>query len=142
MHAPLFTNFISCIHTRLSARRQVRIMQKRGKISERSRRSAAPTSVVTAPAPACWTFLTNHTHVLLCLFRQPDQRLRDVAASVGITERMVQRIVAELVDAGYLQISKDGRRNRYTVYADLQLRHPLEMQHTIGELLQVLSAAP
>lgn len=97
--------------------------------------TAAPVSL----APATWTFLTNHTHVLLCLYREPDQRLRDVALAVGITERMVQRIVAELSDAGYLQIQKEGRCNRYTVNSHLQLRHPLEMQHTIGELLEVLS---
>jgi hypothetical protein len=84
--------------------------------------------------------VTNHTHVLLCLFRHPDLRLREVAAAVGITERMVQRIVAELVEAGYLQITKNGRCNCYTVNPGLRLRHPLEMQHTIGELLTLLSA--
>ncbi len=94
---------------------------------------------VAASLPASWTFLTNHTHVLLCLYCQPDQRLRDVALAVGITERMVQRIVAELSEAGYLHIQKEGRCNRYTVTSSLQLRHPLEMQHTIGELLEVLS---
>jgi predicted transcriptional regulator len=73
------------------------------------------------------------------LYRQPDQRLRDVAASVGITERMVQRIIAELVGAGYLVIQKEGRRNRYTVNSKLQLRHPQEKHHSIGELLSVLS---
>jgi len=101
--------------------------------------SPSPVAVTVVPAsPASWTFLTNHTHVLLCLYRQPDQRLRGVALAVGITERMVQRIVAELAEAGYLHIEKEGRCNRYTVTADLQLRHPLEMQHTIGELLEVL----
>jgi hypothetical protein len=92
-----------------------------------------------AKSPVSWTFLSNHTHVLLCLYRQPDRRLRDVAAAVGITERMVQRIVAELAYAGYLQITKEGRCNRYTVNVELRLRHPLEMQHSIGELLTVLS---
>ncbi len=101
-------------------------------------RALASVSAVTAPKTS-WTFLTNHTHVLLCLYRQPDQRLRDVATAVGITERMVQRIVAELADAGYLQIEKEGRCNRYKVTANLYLRHPLEMRHTIGELLEVLS---
>lgn len=86
-----------------------------------------------------WTFLSNHSHVLLCLYRQPDHRLREVAAAVGITERMVQRIVVELANAGYLKIIKDGRCNRYIVNAHLRLRHPLEMQHTIGELLGLLT---
>jgi len=86
-----------------------------------------------------WTFLTNHSHVLLCLYRTPDRRLRDVAIAVGITERMVQRIVGELVKAGYLTISKEGRRNRYVMNSRLRLRHPLEMHHTIGELMEALN---
>lgn len=98
---------------------------------------AAPARL--SPAPA-WTFLTNHTHVLLCLYRTPDVRLRDVAARVGITERMVQKIVAELEDAGYLEIRKQGRCNTYHLQTALRLRHPLEAHHTIGELLAVLAA--
>ncbi len=86
-----------------------------------------------------WTFLTNHTHVLLDLYRNPDRRLRDVAIAVGITERMVQRIIAELVKSGYVKILKDGRRNHYVVNSRLRLRHPLETHHTIGELLQILT---
>ncbi len=112
------------------------------KLPKSPKKTTSPLAVglaSAAPRPASWTFLTNHTHVLLCLYRQPDQRLRDVALAVGITERMVQRVVAELVDAGYLHIQKVGRRNQYTVMSDLQLRHSLEIQHTIGELLDVLS---
>jgi DNA-binding MarR family transcriptional regulator len=85
-----------------------------------------------------WTFLTNHLHVLLFLYRRPDQRLRDIAVAVGITERMVQRIVVELVEAGYLKILKEGRRNHYIVNSRLRLRHPLEMHHTVGELIKIL----
>ena len=85
-----------------------------------------------------WTFLTNHAHVLLCVARDPDVRHRDVAAAVGITERATQRIVADLVDAGYLERERDGRRNRYRLNADLPLRHPLERDHRIGEILAVL----
>jgi DNA-binding MarR family transcriptional regulator len=88
-----------------------------------------------------WTFLTNHAHVLLCLYQQPDRRLRDVATAVGITERMVQRVVAELAEAGYLKITKEGRCNRYEINTALYLRHPLELQHTIGELMKVLSSS-
>lgn len=91
----------------------------------------------TAVSPG-WTFLTNHAHVLLCIYRTPEIRLRDVAEAVGITERMVQKIVAELVEAGYLQVQKVGRRNQYTVHAKYRLRHPLEAHHTIGELLELL----
>src|SRR5919202_2239784 len=66
-----------------------------------------------------WTFLTNHGVVLLCLAADPGQRLRDVAASVGITERAVQRIVADLEAGGYLTRTRVGRRNQYKLHADL-----------------------
>ena len=87
---------------------------------------------------AKWTFLTNHAHVLICVARQPGIRLRDVAGTVGITERTAQRIVGELVEAGYLKRTRDGRRNHYEVEPDLPLRHPLESNHSIGEILEVL----
>lgn len=89
---------------------------------------------------ASWTFLTNHAHVLLCVARDPETRLRDIAVDVGITERAAQRIVADLVDAGYLEREREGRRNRYAVCPDLPLRHPLEQEHPIGEILDVLTA--
>jgi len=91
-----------------------------------------------------WTFLTNHAHVLLCIARDPGIRLRDVATEVQITERAAQRIVAELVEAGYISRSREGRRNHYEVHDDVPLRHPLEQHHLIGELLELMSrqAAP
>ncbi len=82
-----------------------------------------------------WTFLTNHAHVLVLLNRNPELRLRDLAQSVGITERATQRIVGELVDSGYLTRHRTGRRNSYTVHPDVPLRHPLESDHTVGDLL-------
>jgi len=85
-----------------------------------------------------WTFLTNHAHVLLCLTRDPEARLRDVAQLVGITERAAQRIVADLEAGGYLTRSRDGRRNRYEIHPAVPLRHPLERDHTVGEILSVL----
>jgi DNA-binding transcriptional ArsR family regulator len=88
-----------------------------------------------------WTFLTNHAHVLLCVARDPGVRLRDVAEAVGITERAAQRIVADLVEAGYLERRREGRRNRYELNGDLPLRHPLERDHAIGEVLGVLTPA-
>ncbi len=87
-----------------------------------------------------WTFLTNHAHVLICVARDSSVRLRDVAQAVGITERAAQRIVADLEEAGYLQRERDGRRNRYRLNTDVPLRHPLEAQHKIGEILQVLTS--
>lgn len=85
-----------------------------------------------------WTFLTNHTHVLLCLSRNPDMRMHDIALEVGITERAVQRIVAELRAAGYLDGVREGRRVEYTIQRDKQLRHPLERGCRIGDVLDVL----
>jgi hypothetical protein len=95
--------------------------------------------VTTSDSGAGWTFLTNHGHVLLCIAEDPDIRLRDVADKVGITERAVQRIVAELEDAGYLAHQRHGRRNHYEIDATLPFRHPLEDHLQIGPLLRVLS---
>jgi len=85
-----------------------------------------------------WTFLTNHSHVLVCLLRDPTLRMRDVAELVGITERAVQRIVNELSEAGYLQVVKEGRRNIYELHPELPLRHPIESHRSVGELLGLL----
>lgn len=90
------------------------------------------------PEPVSWTFLTNHAHVLLCLARTPDARMREVADEVGITERAVQRIVSELEEAGYVQRTKEGRRNTYSVRADLPLRHPIESHRTVAALLALV----
>lgn len=86
-------------------------------------------------APHSWTFLSNHSHVLICLARDPGQRMRDVAAQVGITERAVQRIVRELVEARVLAAHKQGRRNHYVIDREVHLRHSLESQRTVGDLL-------
>ncbi len=91
---------------------------------------------------AAWTFLSNHSHVLICLARDPLLRLRDVAASVGITERAVQRIVADLEAAGVITRTRDGRRNQYEINRALPLRHPVEAGCTIGDLLAMVAAAP
>ncbi len=85
-----------------------------------------------------WTFLTNHGHVLVCLARQPDILLRDVAACTGITERAVQQIVADLEAAGIITRHKTGRRNTYSVSRDGTLRHPLEADISIGEFIDLL----
>jgi predicted ArsR family transcriptional regulator len=90
------------------------------------------------PVRPQWTFLTNHAHVLVCMAEEPDIRGRDIAARVGITERAAQGIVADLVEAGYVTRTKEGRRNRYSIHADAPLRHPLEHDHTVGELLRTL----
>lgn len=91
------------------------------------------------PGPRSWTFLTNHAHVLIAISRNPELRQRDISKLVGITEGAVQRIVAELEDDGYLQRERIGRRNRYHVDADRPLRHPLEREHTIDDILQTVN---
>ena len=85
-----------------------------------------------------WTFLTNHAHVLVCIATADDATGRDIAAQVGITERAVQAIVADLVAGGYVVRTREGRRNRYSLNPDLPLRHPIERDHTVGELLAAL----
>jgi hypothetical protein len=89
-----------------------------------------------------WTFLTNHAHVLLCLARDPQMRMRDVAQEVKITERAVQRIVAELEAEGYVRREREGRRNRYRVRRDLHLRHPLEGHRPVGDLIALVDEQP
>ena len=94
------------------------------------------------PKSPNWTFLTNHSHVLWCLYRQPDIVLREVAVQVGITERMVQKVLTELVASGYVTISKSGRRNHYQLHPEKPLRHPLESHCHVGAILQLLSELP
>ena len=85
-----------------------------------------------------WRFLSNHTQVLLCLIRDPNARFRDIAESVGITERAAQRIVADLIESGYVESERVGRRNRYRVNTDIAMRHPAQDGHEVGELLSLL----
>ena len=85
-----------------------------------------------------WTFLSNHGHVLVCLAHDPDVRLRDVADEVGITERRVAAIIAELEEAGIVSRERVGRRNTYTVNRRAKLRHPVESHRTVGDLLKAI----
>jgi len=87
-----------------------------------------------------WTFFSNNAHVLVCLTQEPQPTTREMAIRVGITERAVQRIVKKMVDAGVLKVKKEGRRNRYELDLDQQLRHPLESHRTIGEFLQLMNS--
>ena len=89
-------------------------------------------------SPSGWTFLTNHAHVLLCIARDHETRLRDIARDVGITERAAQGIVSDLVQAGYVTRTRLGRRNVYELQAGGHFRHPLEREHEIGALLHAL----
>ena len=85
-----------------------------------------------------WTFLTNHAQVLLCIAEQQDVRLRDVAERVGITERAAQRILADLVAGGYVEATRVGRRNHYTVDRAHAMRHSAQLGYEIGALLAAL----
>ncbi len=85
-----------------------------------------------------WTFLTNHAHVLLSLAEDPDLTLREVAEKVGITERAAHRIVSELVAEGALDRQRVGRRNHYEVNTSLHLRHPLEQNARVDQLLDLI----
>jgi len=88
-----------------------------------------------------WTLFSNHGHVLICLARDNEARLRNVADDVGITERAVQKIVRELHQAGFIAITKHGRCNRYDINTRKALRHDLESKCSIGRLLQLFTAA-
>jgi hypothetical protein len=85
-----------------------------------------------------WSFLTNHARALLCIAQDPGVRLRDIAATVGVTERSAYDIVADLVTAGYVVKAKDGRRNRYSIHEHLPLPDPIGTDRTVGELLDLL----
>lgn len=85
-----------------------------------------------------WTFLSHHGHVLLCIARNPDVRLREIAAAVGITERAVQTIVNDLVTEGYVVRTRIGRRNHYDVVLDAGLRHPLQQEVEVGDLVALV----
>ena len=86
-----------------------------------------------------WTFLSNHGHVLVHLSRDPDSRIRDIADSVGITERSAQAILADLQKYGYVSISRIGRRNHYQINPNLKFRHPAEEGKPISSLLKIFS---
>ena len=92
--------------------------------------------------PRRWDFLTNHAHVLLCVAGDSGIRIRDIASAVGITERAAHRILSELVEDGYVQRQREGRRNRYQIVPELPLRHPLARRRAVGDLVDLLIASP
>ena len=89
---------------------------------------------------ADWGFLTTHARVLLCIAHDPGARLRDIAASLGITERTAHGIVTDLTEAGYVVKQKDGRRNRYQIQAHLPLPGPGSREPTVGEVVALFAA--
>jgi predicted transcriptional regulator len=85
------------------------------------------------------TFLTNYAHVLLLIARESNVRMRELATTVGITERAVQRIVEDLTSSGYLTVTKEGRRNHYEVLTNKPLRHPLAKHCNVGDLIRFMN---
>ncbi|MCK6498259.1 MAG: MarR family transcriptional regulator [Nitrospira sp.] len=110
------------------------IVRLRQKATGMKKERARPSKV----AEPAWTFLTNHAHVLLCVTREPEVRMRDVARLVGITERAVQRIIADLEETGYIARIRHGRRNRYEVRDHLPLRHPIERHERVSSLIALV----
>lgn len=94
--------------------------------------------MATDEAFPSWTFLTNHSHVLIRIASEPMVRIRDLAEEIGITERGVLRIIGELEEAGYLSHAREGRRNVYSVHRRKPLRHPVERHRTLGDLLDAI----
>jgi DNA-binding MarR family transcriptional regulator len=101
------------------------------------KRATIAAKTAAAKAAPKWTFLTNHSHVLIVLAQEPELVLREVAQRVGITERAVQRIIHELEEGGVLERTRVGRRNRYSVVAQRALRHPIEAHRTVADLLRL-----
>ena len=87
-----------------------------------------------------WTIFSNHAHVLVCIARNPEERVREIARKVGITERAVQRIIGDLEEAGVIVRERLGRTNRYSLSLDRPLRHPLEATTTIAEVIRVIES--
>ena len=87
---------------------------------------------------ATWTFLTNHSHILLCLAKSSSMRIRDLATEVGITERAVQRIIAELIEEGYIERIKEGRRNAYILHTQKPLKHAVESHKSVDDLVKLI----
>jgi DNA-binding MarR family transcriptional regulator len=102
--------------------------------------SAMKKAAAAAVTPG-FTYLTNHAHVLVALDADPEARVRDLAVTVGITERAVQRIIADLEAVGVLERQRSGRRNHYRILRDGRLRHPLESHCTVGGLLDWIRRA-
>ncbi len=97
-----------------------------------------PNAAGQSPPP--WTFLSNHGHVLLCIARDPNIRVREIAQAVGITERAVQRILGELEEAEVITRIRRGRRTHYEINERLPLRHPVEAEHSVGELMRLVGS--
>ncbi len=139
-----------CPHTNLSKRRiavrswrPFEIAYRRKHAFEYSDPMRSRSTSASDGAIPRWTFFSNHAHVLICIAQEADVRLSDLAGQVGIGERAIHRIVHDLIDAGYVQVRKEGRRNVYEIDLDRPLRHPLEshrhLRTVVAPLLETRS---
>jgi hypothetical protein len=135
---------------KMGRKKSIGSSRKRSRIARAPDRSPSGSRAAGATAPGTplselagpqWTFLTNHGHVLVLLSRNPSLVLREVALRVGITERAVQRIIADLETSGFIEREKIGRQNHYRFRADQPLRHPNESHRTIGDLLALINGS-
>lgn len=108
------------------------------KVDRKPAKKTVKATKATGPEKTSWTFLTNHAHVLFLLSQTSDLVLREVALRVGITERAVQRIIADLESEGFVERARVGRKNHYRIFTDLPLRHPIESHRTIGDLIALV----
>ena len=117
-----------------------RLSQATSRASSRSAAGSVLSSLPVRPESLPrWTFLTNHAHVLILLYQESCMVLREVASRIGITERAVQRIVADLEQDGFIEREKVGRQNQYRISATQPLRHPIESHRTIGDLIMLIT---
>jgi predicted DNA-binding transcriptional regulator len=113
--------------------------KSKSKVSNlKPRKAKSSSESLRTPEKIGWTFLTNHAHVLILLSQDASLVLREVALKIGITERAVQRIVADLEQDGFIEREKVGRKNHYRILANLPLRHPIEAHRSIGDLIALI----
>lgn len=125
---------------RKSAKKSDKAMNRAAEKNFSGRNPAAVTPKKASESGGRWTFLTNHSHVLVLLDADEPPVLREVALRIGITERAVQRIIQDLEEGGFIERERVGRRNRYRVMRDQQLRHSIESHRTIGDLLELVAS--
>lgn len=86
-----------------------------------------------------WTFLTHHGHILVALVQNPDQTIDELATKIGITSRAVSGIMNDLVEAGFVEKKKVGRKNLYVIHADTPMRHPVNQMVSVADLLALFT---
>jgi predicted DNA-binding transcriptional regulator len=101
-----------------------------------------PSGKTAETEPRRWSLLTPHAHVLLCIARNPDTRVREIADAVGISERGAHQIVADLVTAGYVRRARVGRRNRYAIEAKTSLKHSPVAHRRVASIVALLEPEP